>query len=81
MIDLRECGQRHKQSLWVFRESLASMRHEKEFKQWLKDYDEKFGHPPLLEAVHRVKAKVDAEGGMEILNPTVFKDPDVYISR
>ncbi|CUE72947.1 Hypothetical protein, putative [Bodo saltans] len=81
VIDLRECGQRHKQSLWVFRESIASMKHEKEFKKWLHDYDENFGHPPLLEAVRKVKAKVDAEGGVSILHPTVFKDPDVYIPK
>lgn len=81
MIDLRECAQRHKQSLWLFRETVASQKHEKEFRQWLKDYDEKFGHPPILEAVQKVKRLVDAEGGVEILSPTVFKEPDVYIPR
>lgn len=81
MLDLRECGLRHKQSLWVFRETVASMKHEKEFRQWLKDYDEGFGHPPLLEAVQTVKQKVAKEGGMNILNPTVFKDPDIFLPR
>lgn len=80
-LDLRECSQRHKQSLWVMRETLASIRHEKAFKGWLKSYDEKFGHPPLLEAVRTVQAKVEAEGGVEILHPTVFKDPDLYFTK
>jgi len=81
MIDMRECSQRHKQGLWVMRETLASMRNEKQFKQWLRDYDEKFGHPPLLEAVEKVRTRVEAEGGVSILHPTVFKDPDVYLPR
>lgn len=78
--DLRECYSRHKQSIWVFRESVASVRNEKKFRQWLRDYDQEFGHPPLLEAVEKVKRKVDAEGGISILHPTHFHDPDLFLA-
>lgn len=81
MIDMRECVVRHKQALWVLRETLTSIRHEGEFRQWLRDYDEQMGHRPLLEAVQVVREKVDAEGGVDILNPTVFKDPEMFIPR
>ncbi|KAG8344389.1 hypothetical protein ERJ75_001748800 [Trypanosoma vivax] len=79
LIDMRECATRHKQSTWVFRETMATLRHEQKFRRWLKEYDEAFGHPPLLEAVAKVSERVKAEGGVEVLNPTVFRDPDIYI--
>lgn len=77
--DFMECVTRQKQSIWVLRESIASMRNEKKFRQWLRDYDEKFGHPPLLEAVEKVREKVDAEGGINILHPTHFQDPMIWL--
>ena len=79
LIDLRECTVRHKQNTWVFRETVASMRNEKKFRQWLTDWDKNFGNPPLLDAVLKTKQVVDRDGGIDILNPTVFKDPDVWI--
>ncbi|ESL10392.1 hypothetical protein TRSC58_01877 [Trypanosoma rangeli SC58] len=81
MIDLRECVTRHKQTTWVFRETMATLRNEEKFRRWLKDYDESFGHPPLLEAVEKVRSKLEQEGGVGVLNPTVFHDPDVFIPR
>ncbi|KAG5507930.1 hypothetical protein JIQ42_07224 [Leishmania sp. Namibia] len=81
LLDMRECVVRHKQATWVMRETMTSIRHESELRKWLRDYDEKMGHPPLLEAVAAVRKQVDAEGGVDIMNPTVFKDPDMYIPR
>ncbi|KPA75583.1 hypothetical protein ABB37_08464 [Leptomonas pyrrhocoris] len=81
MIDLRECIVRHKQSTWVMRETMATLRHEDEFRKWVREYDEEMGHPPLLEAVAKVQKRVDEAGGVDVLNPTVFKDPDLYIPR
>ncbi|KAF8284067.1 hypothetical protein C3747_148g488c [Trypanosoma cruzi] len=81
MIDLRECVTRHKQSTWVFRETMATLRNEEKFRRWLKEYDESFGHPPILEAVEKVRRKLEKEGGVDVLNPTVFHDPDVFIPR
>lgn len=75
ILDFNECVSRHKQTIWVMRESIASMRNEKQYRQWLRDFDENFGHPPLLEAVEKVRAKVNAEGGANVLHPTVFRDP------
>jgi hypothetical protein len=79
MIDIRECVNRHKQNIWVFRETVATMRNEKKFRKWLADWDKNFGQPPLLEAVLKTKNMVDRDGGMDILNPTVFKDPDIWV--
>lgn len=81
MLDMRECVVRHKQSIWAMRETMATLRNEKAYRKWIAEYDEAFGHPPLLEAVAKVRAKVDAEGGVDILNPTVFKDPDMFIPK
>ncbi|RNF01972.1 hypothetical protein TraAM80_06692 [Trypanosoma rangeli] len=81
MIDLRECVTRHKQTTWVFSETMATLQNEEKLRRWLKDYDESFGHPPLLEAVEKVRSKLEQEGGVRVLNPTVFHDPDVYLSR
>lgn len=77
--DFLECVMRHKQSIWVMRESIASMRNEKKFRQWLRNYDEEFGHPPLLEAVDKVRSKVETEGGINILHPTHFQDPTIWL--
>lgn len=79
MIDLRECVVRHKQATWLMRETMATMRNEKKFREWIADYDRKMGHPPLLEAVATVRAKLAKEGGVSVLHPTVFQDPDLYI--
>ncbi|EPY33844.1 hypothetical protein STCU_01922 [Strigomonas culicis] len=81
MLDMRECVVRHKQSTWAFRESLATLRNENAFRKWIREYDEEMGHPPLLEAVSKVQKKLEKEGGVDVLNPTVFKDPDMYIAR
>lgn len=81
MLDMRECAFKHKQATWIMRETMATLRDEVKLRAWLRDYDEKMGHPPLLEAVSTIRRKVDAEGGIDILNPTVFKDPDVFIPR
>ena len=78
-IDLQECSSKHKQSLWLFRETVVSMRKEKELRAWLAKYDEDFGFPPLLEAARKVQVKVGLEGGVDVLNPTHFKDPDLWI--
>ena len=68
-LDLRECTLNHKQRVWLFRETAASMKHEAEFKKWLRAYDEKFGHPPLLEAVQKVRREAEKEGGASYLFP------------
>lgn len=81
MIDMRECVIRHKQSTWVMRETMATLRNEEQFRKWVREYDEEMGHPPLLEAVANVRKRLDAEGGVDILNPTVFKDPELYVPR
>ncbi|KAL7698809.1 hypothetical protein N2W54_005998 [Lotmaria passim] len=81
MIDMRECVVRHKQATWVMRETMATLRHEDEFRKWVRDYDEEMGHPPLLEAVATIRRKVDEAGGVDVLNPSVFKDPELYIPR
>lgn len=81
LLDLRECMVRHKQATWVMRETMASMRNEKRFREWIANYDREAGHPPLLEAVARVRAKLEKEGGVTVLHPTVFKDPDLYLPR
>lgn len=81
MIDMRECTLRHKQSTWVMRETMATLRNENKFRRWVKEYDEDMGNPPLLEAVAKVRSKLDKEGGIDVLNPTVFKDPDLYIPK
>lgn len=77
-LDFRECINRHKQSTWVFRESVVTMRKRDELRAWLQKYDEDFGHPPLLEAVDKVRKKLQSEGGPEALHPTHFKDPVVW---
>lgn len=81
LLDMRECVVRHKQSTWLMRETMATMRNESKFRQWIKNYDRKTGHPPLLEAVETVRAKLAKEGGVSVLHPTVFKDPDLYIPK
>ncbi|CCW64816.1 unnamed protein product [Phytomonas sp. EM1] len=81
LLDMRECVVRHKQSTWVLRETMATIKHEKELRKWIREYDEKMGHPPLLEAVSTVRKKLEAEGGVDVLNPTVFKDPDLFIPK
>jgi hypothetical protein len=78
MLDFRECTHKSKQGVWVFRESVVSMRNRDKFHSWLEKYDEDFGHPPMLEAVDKVRKKLAVEGGVDILNPTHFKDPMVY---
>lgn len=81
LIDMRECVVRHKQSTWVMRETMATLRNEGQFRDWVRRYDEEMGHPPLLEAVQTVQRRVEAEGGVDVLNPTVFKDPDLFIPK
>lgn len=81
LLDMRECVVRHKQSTWAMRETMATLRNENQYRRWIKEYDEKFGHPPLLEAVAKIRKEVDKEGGVDILNPTVFKDPDLFIPK
>ncbi len=78
VMDYRECTNRHKQSVWAYRETLAGIRNEEKFKNWVRDYFQEFGNPPLLEAVEKVKRKVDPLGGPTILHPTHFKDPSPY---
>lgn len=78
MLDFRECTGRVKQSVWVFRESVVTMRNRDKLQAWLDKYDEDFGHPPLLEAVDKVRKKLEVEGGVDMLHPTHFKDPQVY---
>lgn len=78
MLDFRECTNKSKQSMWVFRESVVSMRNRDKFHEWLQQYDEEFGHPPILEGVDKVRKKLATEGGIEVLHPTHFKDPVVY---
>jgi hypothetical protein len=77
-LDFQECTNRNKQSIWVFRESVVTMRKKTEFKKWLDDYDEAFGHPPMLEAVDKVRKSLQAEGGPDALHPTHFKDPVLW---
>lgn len=77
-LDFRECLNRPKQSIWIFRESVVSMRKREELRAWLAKYDEDFGHPPLLEAVDKVRKLLQAEGGPTVLHPTHFKDPVVW---
>ena len=78
MVDFRVCTSRTKQSVWVFRESIVTMRNRDKFQNWLDKYDEDFGHPPILEGVDRVRKHLSTEGGVEALHPTHFKDPVVY---
>lgn len=78
MLDYRECTNRTKQSVWVLRESVVTMRKQEELKTWLDKYDRDFGHPPLLEAVDKVRKKLQSEGGPEALHPTHFKDPVIW---
>jgi hypothetical protein len=78
LLDFRECSTRSKQSMWVFRESVVSMRNRDKLYNWLERYDEEFGHPPILEAVEKVRRKLATEGGIERLHPTHFKDPETY---
>ncbi|EPY41491.1 hypothetical protein AGDE_02433 [Angomonas deanei] len=81
MIDMRECMNRNKQATWALRETMATLRNEHKFRAWIRAYDEEMGHPPLLEAVSTVRRRLDKEGGIDVLNPTVFKDPDLYIPK
>lgn len=81
MLDMRECVVRPKQSTWALRETLLTTRKETALRKWVADYEERMGHPPLLEAVSTIRKKVEAEGGLDILNPTVFKDPDPFIPK
>ncbi|CCW67536.1 unnamed protein product [Phytomonas sp. Hart1] len=81
LLDMRECVVRHKQSTWVLRESLVTVKHKKKLRKWIREYDEKIGHPPLLEAVSTVRKLLQEEGGVDVLNPTVFKDPDMFIPK
>ena len=78
MLDFRECTNKTKQSMWVFRESVVSMRNRDKFYGWLEKYDEDFGHPPMLEAVDKIRKKLATEGGIEVLYPTHFKDPMIW---
>eukprot|EP00759_Apiculatamorpha_spiralis_P036553 PhF_6_TR36697/c0_g1_i1/m.54071 len=79
-LDFRECSQRTRQSIWVFRESMITMKNRPALRAWLRKYDEEFGYPPLLEAVDRVRKKIQEEGSdpSSLLHPTRFKEPDVW---
>eukprot|EP00760_Papus_ankaliazontas_P004541 PhM_4_TR11949/c0_g1_i1/m.35004 len=79
-LDFHECTMRTKQSIWVFRESVVTMRNRPALKAWLRRYDEEFGHPPLLEAVDIVRKKIQEEGSdpAALLHPTHFKEPNVW---
>ena len=79
-LDFREFGHKNKQSIWVFRESVVTMKHRPALRAWLRKYDEDFGHPPLLEAVDKVRNKIQEEGSdpSGLLHPTHFKEPSVF---
>jgi len=79
-LDWRECTQRNKQTIWVFRESVVTMKNRPALRAWLRKYDEDFGHPPLLEAVDKVRKKIQEENSdpSSLLHPTHFKEPNVF---
>jgi hypothetical protein len=77
-LDLKECEHRTKQTIWLMRENVVTIRNREAFADWSQKYDEDFGAPPLLEAVDKVRQRLTSEGGPEALHPTHFKDPQVY---
>ena len=77
-MDFFECIYRTKQTIWYMREAIVTMRNRDSQRNWLRKYDEDFGHPPLLEAVDKCRKKLQVEGGPEVMHPTHFKDPEVW---
>ena len=77
-LDLQECTNRWKQSIWMMRENVVTIRNREAFGDWSQKFDEDFGAPSLLEGVDKVRKLVAAEGGVEVFHPTHFKDPVVY---